>query len=259
MATVKDGYPHGTFCWIELGTGDLEESKVFYGELFGWRFEDLQAGGEPYTVAQLDAFDVCGLDQEPGTTASGWRSFIAVRDMDAVLAAATAAGAEVGQHKGDLPFASRFAELRVGGTAVTLWQLEPHHGARLVNEVGTWNWNELVTPDLDAVATAYATIFGWSIEPIGGLAGRIAFRQDGRLIAGGHAPMPGESPTPRWEVSFRVADADQAVAKVRALDGTVLMPPIEIPIGKLAIVADPDGNSFMVTTFEQPLAGVDGS
>jgi predicted enzyme related to lactoylglutathione lyase len=258
MGTV-DRYPAGSFCWIELGSGDLEASKVFYGELFGWRFEDLQAGGEPYTVAQLDGMDVCGLDQDPGVTSVGWQSFIAVRDMDAVIAAADAAGAAVYAHKGDLPFASRFAVLDVAGTSVTLWQLEPHHGARLVNEVRTWNWNELVTPDLHAVAKTYATIFGWTVEPIGGQADRISFRQDGRLIAGGHAPMPGESATPRWEVSFRVADADQAAARVQALDGKVILPPLEIPVGKLAIVADPDGNAFMVTTFEKPFGGVDGS
>ena len=258
MAAVER-YPPGSFCWVELGSGDLEESKVFYGELFGWRFEDLQAGGEPYTVAQLDAFDVCGLDQDPGTRAAGWHSFIAVADMDAVIAAAGAAGAEVVPHEGDLPFASRFARLRVGGTTVTLWQLEPHHGARLVNEVGTWNWNELVVPDIATVAQTYATIFGWTVTPVGGQADRISFQQDGRLIAGGHAPMPGESATPRWEVSFRVADVDQSVARLQALDGTVVLPPLEIPIGKLAIVADPDGNPFMITTFEQPLGGVDGS
>lgn len=258
MATV-DRYPAGAFCWIELGTGDLAESKVFYGELFGWRFEELQAGGEPYTVAQLDGFDVGGLDQDPENRTAGWQSFVAVSDMDAVIAAADAAGAGVYAHTGDLPFASRFAVLRVGGTSVILWQLEPHHGARLVNEVGTWNWNELVTPDLETVANVYATIFGWTIQRIGGQADRISFQQAGLLIAGGHAPMPGESRTPRWEVSFRVADVDRTVARVRELDGKVLLPPLEIPLGRLAIVADPDGAAFMVTTFEKPAGGVDGS
>jgi hypothetical protein len=69
----------------------------------------------------------------------------------------------------------------------------------------------------------------------------------------------GESSKPRWEVSFRVADADQAVARVLELDGRVLLGPIDVPVGRFAIVADPDGNPFMVTTFEKPLGGVDGS
>lgn len=258
MGTV-DRYPAGSFCWIELGTPDLEASKVFYGELFGWRFDDLQAGGEPYTLAQLDAFDVCGLDQHGRSEGYGWQSYIAVEDVDAVVSAAQAAGAEVVPHAGDLPFASRFAVLRVGGTSVTLWQLEPHHGARLVNEIGTWNWNELVTPDLDAVAATYCAVFGWTAEPVPGPIGRLSFRRDGRLIAGGHAPQPGESTRPRWDVSFRVADADETAARAEELGGRVVLPPMDIPIGRFTIVADPDGAAFSASTFEKPFAGVDRS
>ena len=256
MAAV-DRYPAGAFCWIELGTPDVEAAKVFYGELFGWRFEELQAGGEAYTIAQLDGFDVCGFDRTDD--GRGWLSYVAVDDLDAVAEAARAAGAEVLPHSGDLPFASRFAVLRAGGAAVTLWELEPHHGARLVNEIGTWNWNELVTPDLDAVAGSYARIFGWSVAPIPGAIGRISLRHDGRLVAGGHAPQPGEATTPRWDVSFRVADTEATAARARELGGSVLVAPMAIPIGSFAILADPDGAAFTISTFEKPVGGVDGS
>ena len=45
-------YPHGTFCWVDLGGSDVEAAKRFYGELHGWEFEDVPAGeGESYTRA----------------------------------------------------------------------------------------------------------------------------------------------------------------------------------------------------------------
>ena len=36
-------YPDGSFCWIDLGTTDVEGAKAFYGGLLGWEFEDLPA------------------------------------------------------------------------------------------------------------------------------------------------------------------------------------------------------------------------
>ena len=36
----RDGYAHGTPGWVDLSTADTEGSKAFYGELFGWSWED---------------------------------------------------------------------------------------------------------------------------------------------------------------------------------------------------------------------------
>ncbi|HEY0458293.1 MAG TPA: VOC family protein [Pyrinomonadaceae bacterium] len=30
---------HGEFCWTEIATGNLEASKTFYTEIFGWQFK----------------------------------------------------------------------------------------------------------------------------------------------------------------------------------------------------------------------------
>ena len=147
-------YPHGTFCWIELGTPDLAAAKVFYTRLFDWTYEDVPAGGEPYTIAKRDGVDVGGLDGHRPEEGYGWQSYLAVHDLPSVLDKARELGATVLPHAGDLPVASRFAILRdPTGAEVTLWENEGgYHGARLVNEVGTWSWNELVTPDLLTIA-----------------------------------------------------------------------------------------------------------
>ena len=89
---------------------------------------------------------------------------------------------------------------------------------------------------------------------------RTSFSLGELLVGGGHAPGPQEPPTPRWAVSFMVADADQAAAEVERLGGRVLLPPMDIPIGRLAVVADPAGGEF--TAAHVPagaLRGVDRS
>ena len=37
-------YAAGEFCWIELGTSDLEAATAYYTTLFGWTIEDQPAG-----------------------------------------------------------------------------------------------------------------------------------------------------------------------------------------------------------------------
>jgi len=43
---------HGAFSWNELMTTDVGAAKAFYGDLFGWTLEDIQAGDMTYTMAK---------------------------------------------------------------------------------------------------------------------------------------------------------------------------------------------------------------
>ena len=80
------------------------------------------------------------------------------------------------------------------------------------------------------------------------------------LIAGGHVPTPQEDPTPRWSVAFWVADADTAATKAGELGGVVVLPPMDVPVGRFTIVADPQGAVFSAAAVPGgPARGVDGS
>ena len=41
---------NGTFIWREIMTPDVAASKRFYGEVFGWNFEDMPMDGFTYTI-----------------------------------------------------------------------------------------------------------------------------------------------------------------------------------------------------------------
>jgi predicted enzyme related to lactoylglutathione lyase len=49
-----------------------------------------------------------------------------------------------------------------------------------------------------------------------------------------------------YEPDWKVASADEAAEVFRASGGKVLMEPIDIPIGRLAVVEDPFGNQLVV-------------
>jgi predicted enzyme related to lactoylglutathione lyase len=50
----------------------------------------------------------------------------------------------------------------------------------------------------------------------------------------------------RYEPDWLVASADEAAAEVRAAGGQVVTEPFDIPVGRLAVVADPFGNALVL-------------
>ena len=62
-------------------------------------------------------------------------------------------------------------------------------------------------------------------------------------------PKPPEMPAdvpPNWGVYFAVDDADAAVARTQELGGTLLMGPMDIEPGRMAVLADPGGAMFNI-------------
>ena len=255
-------YPNGTFCWIDLATTDVAAAKAFYGELFGWEAEEQPAGEHGvYTICRLNGRNVAGLHEQVEGQAPGWGSYICVDDVDQATARAKELGAAVLVEPFGTPGGGRVSVVAdPSGAAVSLSRPGEGFGAGLVNEVGTWTWNELTSADLDAAKRFYGELLGWSSEDAPGPIPRTTFTLGNLLAGGGHAPAPQEDPSPRWTVSFRVADADQTAAEVQKLGGTVLLPPMDVPVGRFTIVGDPAGAVFSASAVPGgAFRGVDGS
>ncbi|MGH2555944.1 MAG: VOC family protein [Actinomycetota bacterium] len=247
-------YPNGTFCWIDLGTTDVQGSKAFYGELFGWEFEDLPG----YTMCRLDGKVVTGLHEHSEDEGTHWSSYISIEDVDAATATAVQLGATVTVEPSEIPGAARMSVIREpSGAEVCLWQPAGFPGAALVNEVGTWIWNELVTPAVGPARDFYGALFGWTSAEVPGSIERAGFSLGNVLIGAVHAPASGEDDSPRWTVSFRVADADESAERVKQLGGTVLLPPRDIAVARFSIVADPHGSTFTIAR-SVPFGTLDG-
>jgi predicted enzyme related to lactoylglutathione lyase len=240
-------YPNGTFCWIDLETPDVDGAKVFYRDLFGWDMDDRPAGeGRTYTVGRLNGKDVAAI-HEDGEGAAGWSSYISVDDVDATTSSAQELGARTLTEPFDVRDAGRMSSIEdPGGAVVGLWQPKGHIGAGHVNDINAWSWNELVTPAVDDAKEFYGDLFGWEADDVPAAIPRASFTLGDLLIGGVHGPTPQEGEASRWTVSFTVADADQSVARVEELGGKVVLPPMDIPIGRFSIVADPAGATFTV-------------
>ncbi|MBB4859038.1 putative enzyme related to lactoylglutathione lyase [Novosphingobium chloroacetimidivorans] len=117
------------------------------------------------------------------------------------------------------------------------------------NAAGSFIWYELMTSDAAGAAAFYGPVVGWKIaahsDPAaGGVDYRMIVRDDGGM-AGGVLTLPPEmlagGAQPCWMPYFHAPDVDAQVAAIEAQGGKVQMPATDLPVGRIAMVADPQG------------------
>ncbi|HUQ62263.1 MAG TPA: VOC family protein [Acidimicrobiales bacterium] len=238
-------YPPGTPSWVDLGSPNAEEAAAFYGGLFGWTAAmdpRPEAGG--YGMFTLQGKNVAGLGPQMNPDHPPfWNVYVTVDDAAETLAKASAAGGEAVM--GPMPVfdAGTMGIIKdSAGSFVSIWQPGAHIGADLVNEPGTFGWNELASRDLAAARDFYSAVFGWGISEEASSDTAAIFTVDGRVVCGAHTA--GEHEFPAWSVWFGADDCDASVAKATELGGKVLMPPNDMDFGRGAVVADPHGAAF---------------
>jgi predicted enzyme related to lactoylglutathione lyase len=236
---------------VDLTTTDQAAAKEFYSGLFGWEAEDMPVGeGVFYSMQRLRGKDVAAISaqaqqQRDAGVPPTWNSYVSVEDADAVAERAGQLGANVHAPAFDVLDSGRMAVIAdPQGAFFMLWQPRRHFGAALVNEPGTFVWNELNTPDPEAALPFYSDLFGWQIEPFEASPEPYFAIKNGESPNGGIRELAQPDAPPHWLVYFGVEDIDEAIASVQELGGSKLVGPLDIQIAKIAVVHDPQGAVF---------------
>jgi predicted enzyme related to lactoylglutathione lyase len=246
-------YDPGTFCWVGLATSDVAAARAFYGSLFGWQAEALDAGAAgAYTILRHGGKEVAILyRQQPQARAAGapphWTSYISVDDADATAARANElGGAAVFRAAFDVLDAGRVAAIRdPAGAIVSLWQPRSRIGATLVNDTGALSWNELATTDVERAESFFGELLGWEYETDD--SGYLSVKNAGSLNGGIREQTAQERHVPpTWLPYFTVESADEASRQGAQLGGRGLLPTTESHRGRYAVIADPQGAAFAV-------------
>jgi predicted enzyme related to lactoylglutathione lyase len=278
MLPKRDRYPAGVPCWVDTSQPDPAAAAAFYGDLFDWRLSDQMppdADGH-YFQATLDGARVTAVGSAMGEGPVTWMTYIAVDSADETVERVRANGGTVINEPFDVFDAGRMAIFAdTEGAVFSVWQAGTHTGAEVVNAPGSWNFSDLHTRDLEAAKRFYGAVFGWEFDTVDFGAGPAAMaRVPGysdylesidpgvrKRHADGGAP-PGFSdavgfviPTTgeaRWNVTFTVEDADAAAARVKALGGTVLSEPTDVPWSRVTTIRDPQGATLTLSQFKPP-------
>ena len=275
----RDGYIEGVPCWIDTSQPDPAAAAEFYGSLFGWELEDVMppdAGGQ-YFMARIRGLDVgaVGSIPEGAPQVATWNTYIWVDSADETAAKVREAGGNVVMEPFDVMDAGRMAVVTdPEGAMFMLWQANQNKGSQVVNEHGTNNFNNLNTRDLEGARAFYGAVFGWETLDLDG--GAVMWRLPGYgdhleeltpglrkgmeemgaprgfedVVAGINQISADQPDTPaHWGLTFAVDDADAIAAKATELGGKVLMPPFDAPWVRMAVIADPQGATFVASKF----------
>jgi predicted enzyme related to lactoylglutathione lyase len=228
-----------------------------------------------YLIARLRGGDVAAVSSQPegASPHATWNTYVWVESADETAAKARGAGGSVVTEPFDVMDAGRMAVLTdPEGAAFMVWQANGHKGARIVNEHGALNFNNLNTRDIDAAKRFYSTVFSWGAFDLpGGQAWRlpgygdyleqlthgirkmtVEFGVPGfEDVVAAINPIPDDdSDTPaHWGVTFGANDADAAAQKTTELGGEVVVPPFDAPFARMSILRDPQGATFIVSKF----------
>ncbi|MGW0912282.1 VOC family protein [Streptomyces sp. NPDC002784] len=225
------GYVEGVPCWVDAQLPDVEAGKRFYGELFGWSFDErgyALKDGEP--VAAL-------VPKTDGRMPTVWTVHFATPDAQALARRIREAGGQIVTAPVEAGAGDGVTALVTDpeGAVFGLWQAGSHPGFGRRREPGTFAWAELYARDTEAANDFYGDLFH---EALFGPGAEPDF---------GRAPVsdvfPAEMP-PHFLVHFAVRDCAEAVEAVRRLGGRVQAPPFETSYGTVAVVTDNQGASF---------------
>ena len=229
-------YGEGVPCWVDAQLPDVEAGKRFYGELFGWTFEDAYGGS---VWAHREGEPVAALARKTdGRLPTVWTVYFATPDVEALADRVWAAGGQVVTAPvpvGDLGLAALVTDPE--GAVFGLWEPGSHPGFGKRHEIGTFVWAELYARDTETANTFYGDLFHDAL-----------FGPDARPDFGRAAVsdvFPAEMP-PHFLVHFAVEECETALRTVNRLGGRVQAPPFETSYGKVAVVTDNQGASFAV-------------
>jgi predicted enzyme related to lactoylglutathione lyase len=261
----RNSYSDGEFAWVNLATSDIDAAARFYGDLVGWEFEP--APGPPEETGGYGFFTYNGKQVAGGGSVQqegqppAWLSFIKTGDADATAQKVKDAGGAVMMEPFEiLGGAGRMAVCQdAEGAFFCLFEPRGHIGAELVNEIGAWSWNNLMTRDLDQAKDFYGKVFAWEAThsdetPESVLTWQVKGQRWpeglGGLMQMG-SDMPLDAP-PHWQVYFLVPDLDAAIETTTSAGGNLLFGPLEVPVARLAVLTDPQGAAFALMEPDYP-------
>ena len=191
MATVTPGMP----CWVDLASPDVEASRRFYGELFGWTS---QVAAEPeaagYTTFRKGdkAVAAAGPLMAEGRQPA-WTTYFATGDAQATAARVEGIWGKIVMWPTDVLGYGRMALfIDTTGAPFGVWQPGSMPGEEISGAPGSRTWSELMTRNPEGAKEFYADVLGWRSRDTRHDSGNYTVFEVGDTAVAGMMPMNGD-------------------------------------------------------------------
>jgi predicted enzyme related to lactoylglutathione lyase len=246
------------FFWYELMSTDVAGAKAFYGNVIGWKTQDMPMPDMTYTILQAAETGVGGMMPMPAHAREAgakpnWTGYIYTDGVDAAVTKLVGLGGTVHRAPSDIPDVGRFAVAADPQGAVfqllTPRPAQPGQSGNRTpsNAPGHTGWHELHTTDWPRAFDFYGALFGWlkgDSMDMGPMGKYQLFTIDG-VAVGGMMNSPMAAQQRFWLFYFNVDDIEAAAQRVAKGGGKVTEGPHQVPGGSWVIQAtDPQGALF---------------
>ena len=245
-STAADTAEPGRFVWRDLLTKDVAAARKFYGDLFGWQFENTKRGDRPYVLARSGNMPIAGIVDINGMSEAGsqWLSYMAVSDVDKSVALVQAERGKVLIEPRDLPLARVAVITDPQGAPLGLAKLRRGMPDPTQFSQNEFFWQEYLARDGEQALAFYKRLAGYE-----------SMLQESRLGVDYHVlrttrgraglfqlPPKSVEVQPNWLPYLLVNDPAAIAGRVAALGGTVVLPAApERRNGSLVVISDPSG------------------
>lgn len=244
-------YHEGKFVWFDLYTDDIASCALFYENLFGWSFEQVNTPNVQTIfrngVPIANAIHIKPLKKE--VKESRWLGFISVKDVDAVSKIIQAGKGTLYIPPKDLPDRGRICvavdpQGAIFGI-VTAKGGDPLDQGQLEN---LWMGSELWTTNKDAAIEFYQGVAGYETKQISMEDfGQYTFLTKENTPRAGVVQITWEKVKPDWLPYISVADVTAVCLKAEKFGGKILVEPEpDVKAGRVAIISGPSGAVFAV-------------
>ncbi len=239
----------GKFVWNDLLTDDVAAAKDFYGQLFGWTFDELSG----YTAIKNDGRRMGGMvqinDASETPSAARWLSSLSVEDVDKAVSLFKEEGGTV--HEGPVDMLNRGMTALVSdplGAQLLVMHSSSGDPADVMPAMGSWLWHELWSNKTEDSLAFYQKLAGY--DYFGEADDYLVLENDEWRAGIRLATNP--DPDIRWVPVVRVADTEQIAARVEELGGKILVEPmLTSDGGSVGLLADPSGALLMFQSWDE--------
>jgi predicted enzyme related to lactoylglutathione lyase len=235
----------GKFVWLDLVTDDLAATRGFYGDLFGWEFEQ----NADYLTVRHRGTPIAGvvlMNPDGKAKNAAWIGSLSVADVDRAAEVVLKGGGAV--ELGPLDAVGRGRAVLVrdpGGAHLMLRRANGGDPPDREPPIGSWLWRELWTRDATAALAFYSSLASYDERPAEFEHYRYVVLEQGGLPRAGIVEAPMKEVDPLWLPYVRVADPAGAVARAESLGATVILQDEDA-----AILLDPRGAAFGVQQWD---------